>query len=265
MIDGSAVAGINYANVREDRFTLEGYDSGDAGASSRSSSCSRTQRPARQKPVRIIGIMERGPSETYRGVWLSAAGMTEAFEAFNSKYYVRLAPTDRCRRGGYRHGGGPGGVRGFRGVDRRGDRGSAIAEQRFLPADPGIPGDRAGRRARSRWRSSRSAPWSSGGSRSACCGRIGFTRASVALVVRARVGVHRGAGDRERHLAGALLANRMLASDQFSSAGFQTFHVPWLQIGLVALGVFTAAGPDDAPPFAPGRLGIPPAEALRYE
>ena len=93
---------------------------------------------------------------------------------------------------------------------------------------------------------------------------LGFTRASVAwsFVLEsafiAILGIINGIWP------ALLLANRLLASDQFSSAGFQSFAIPWLQIGVVAVGVFAAAVLTTIFPSRQA-ASIPPAEALRYE
>ena len=51
---------------------------------------------------------------------------------------------------------------------------------------------------------------------------------------------------------------------EFSTAGFTTFHVPWLQIALMAGGVFVASVLTTIIPSRQA-ASIPPAEALRYE
>jgi putative ABC transport system permease protein len=93
---------------------------------------------------------------------------------------------------------------------------------------------------------------------------IGFTRANIALsfvlesAFIAILGIINGIWP------ALLLANRLLASDQFSAAGFQDFHVPWLQIVLMAIGVFVASVLTTVIPSQQAAR-IPPAEALRYE
>ncbi len=93
---------------------------------------------------------------------------------------------------------------------------------------------------------------------------IGFTRSSIALsfvlesAFIAFIGIVNGIWP------ALLLANRLLASDEFSTAGFQSFHVPWLQIALMALGVFAASVLTTIIPSRQA-ADIPPAEALRYE
>ena len=61
-----------------------------------------------------------------------------------------------------------------------------------------------------------------------------------------------------------LLANRILQSEQFSSAGFESFSVPWWQIAGMAALVF---GASVLTTLIPSRQAssIPIAEALRYE
>jgi putative ABC transport system permease protein len=93
---------------------------------------------------------------------------------------------------------------------------------------------------------------------------LGFTRASVAWSFVLESAFIAVLGIVNGIWPALLLANRMLASEQFSSAGFQSFEVPWLQIGLVAVGVFTAAVLTTILPSRQA-ASIPPAEALRYE
>jgi hypothetical protein len=83
-------------------------------------------------------------------------------------------------------------------------------------------------------------------------------------LIRARVCLRGGPWHRERHLAALLLANRLLASEDFETAGLETFHVPWLQITLMATGVFAASVLTTVLPSRQA-AGIPPAEALWYE
>ena len=61
-----------------------------------------------------------------------------------------------------------------------------------------------------------------------------------------------------------LLANRLLASDEFKTAGFTAFYVPWLQIGLVVALVFVASVLTTLIPSRQAS-SLPIAEALRYE
>ncbi len=262
VIDGSVVPGINYADVTEGRFTLEGYRSGTAEFEPFQVQLTDTV-SGDETVVNIIGIMERGPSETYRGLWLNVEGMTAAFPAQSVKYFVRLVPgndpvTEAAAMERTLAEYGVAAVS----IEQEVADAQALSNAFFLL----IQGFLA----------------------------IGLGVGLVALAViafrtvverRQQIGLLRAIGFKRSHIAlsfvlesafiavlgiangiwpALLLANRLLASEQFASAGFQTFHVPWLQIGLMALGVFAASVLTTVIPSQQASK-IPPAEALRYE
>jgi putative ABC transport system permease protein len=262
VIDGSAVPGINYANIREDRFTLSGYESGTKVFAPIELMLTDTA-TARQKPVKVIGIMERGPSESYRGVWLSDAGLTEAFEPYNETYYVRLrsgeqaqAEADDMEEVLAQYGVSASSIAAEIEEQQSLSNAFFLLIQGFLAIGLGI-----GLVALTviAFRTVVERRQQIGLLRA-----LGFTRASVAwsFVLEsafiAILGIINGIWP------ALLLANRLLASDQFSSAGFHSFAIPWLQIGIVAAGVFAAAVLTTIFPSRQA-ASIPPAEALRYE
>jgi ABC-type lipoprotein release transport system permease subunit len=93
---------------------------------------------------------------------------------------------------------------------------------------------------------------------------IGFSRTNVALTFLLESAFVAVLGIANGIWPALLLASRLLASDEFSSAGFQSFYVPWMQIGLVAVLVFVASVLTTLIPSRQAS-NIPPAAALRYE
>ena len=262
VIDGSVVPGINYANVTESRFTLRGYESGTTGFTPFSLLLTDTA-TGEERPIRIIGIMERGPSETYRGLWMNATGMIATFPAQNARYFVRLQP----------------------GLDARAE----AHDMEEILAEYGVSADSIQEEIEDQQSLSNAFFLLIQGFLAIGLGvglvalaviafrtvverrqqigllrAIGFTRSSIALsfvlesAFIAFIGIVNGIWP------ALLLANRLLASDEFSTAGFQSFHVPWLQIALMALGVFAASVLTTIIPSRQA-ADIPPAEALRYE
>jgi putative ABC transport system permease protein len=262
VIDGSVVPGINYANVTESRFTLRGYESGTTGFTPFSLLLTDTA-TGEERPIRIIGIMERGPSETYRGLWMNAAGMLATFPAQNARYFVRLqsgldarAEADDMEEILAAYGVSADSIQ-----DEIQDQQSLsnaffLLIQGFLAIGLGVG---LVALAVIAFRTVVERRQQIGLLRA-----IGFTRSSIALsfvlesAFIAFIGIINGIWP------ALLLANRLLASDEFSTAGFQSFHVPWLQIGLMALGVFAASVLTTVIPSRQA-ADIPPAEALRYE
>jgi putative ABC transport system permease protein len=93
---------------------------------------------------------------------------------------------------------------------------------------------------------------------------IGFSRANITLSFMlesafiALLGIINGVW------LALLLAQRILQSDQFSTAGFTTFYVPWLQIAIMSALVFVAAVLTTLIPSRQAS-SMPIAEAIRYE
>lgn len=262
VIDGSVVPGINYANVTRGRFTLEGYRSGDDEFEPFQVQLEDTV-TGDETIVSVIGIMERGPSETYRGLWLSAEGLTNAFPARSVRYFVRLVP----------------------GADAKVE----AAEIEGTLAQYGVAADSIEEEISEAQALSNAFFLLIQGFLA-----IGLLVGLVALAViafrtvverRQQIGLLRAMGFKRSHIAlsfvlestfiavlgiingvwpALILANRLLESEQFASAGFQTFHVPWLEIGIVAAGVFAASVLTTVIPSQQAAR-IPPAEALRYE
>ena len=89
VIDGSVVPGINYADITKTRFTLDGYQTGATGYEpipivvTDSATGTATA-------FRVIGIMKRGPSETYRGLWVSEADLGPSLPPQHQEYYIKL-------------------------------------------------------------------------------------------------------------------------------------------------------------------------------
>jgi putative ABC transport system permease protein len=93
---------------------------------------------------------------------------------------------------------------------------------------------------------------------------IGFSRTNIALSFILESAFVAVLGIVIGTLLALLLANRILQSDEFSTAGFTRFYVPWLQIGVMASLVFVASVLTTIIPSRQAS-SIPPAEALRYE
>ena len=106
VIDGSVVPGINYANVTRVALHAGRTTKAARRASSRSRCASPTARPARCSTCPIIGIMKRGPSETYRGLWMSAGGARPTTFHRCISALLRAAAARRGRRSRSRGDGG---------------------------------------------------------------------------------------------------------------------------------------------------------------
>ncbi|HXK34173.1 MAG TPA: FtsX-like permease family protein [Dehalococcoidia bacterium] len=262
VIDGSVVPGINYANVTESRFTLEGYESG-----------TKTFEPfpmvvndnaaGHTRAMVIIGIMNRAPSETYRGLWMNTAAAQDAFPALFARYYIRLAP----------------------GADSRAE---ADAMEVAL-AEFGISAESIEEQVEERQAFSTAFFYLVQGFMALGLGvglaalgviafrtvverrqqiglmrAIGFTRTSVALTFLIESSFIAVLGIVNGVWLALLLSSRILSSDEFSTAGFTEFHVPWLQIAIMAVAVFIASVLTTLVPSRQAS-SVPPAEALRYE
>jgi putative ABC transport system permease protein len=262
VIDGSVVPGINYANVTEGRFTLDGYESGTR---------SFTPFPIRirdsvtggVRPVRIIGIMNRGPSETYRGVYINTRAFENGIAALYARYYIRLNDGYDAKAEAQKM---------ERSLAQEGARAHSIAEQvseqqrlssaffylvqGFMALGLGVGLAALGVIA---FRTVVERRQQIGILRA-----IGFSRANITLSFMlesafiALLGIINGVW------LALLLAQRILQSDQFSTAGFTTFYVPWLQIAIVSVLVFIAAVLTTLIPSRQAS-SMPIAEAIRYE
>lgn len=262
VIDGSVIPGINYANVTEGRFTLEHYESGDKEFEPFRVQI-RESDETRGHLVQVIGIMDRGPSETYRGIWINAATFVDAFRPQSSRHYIRLNPGN--------------------------DASAEAKEIERLLVEQGVTAESVKDQVDEQQRLSAAFFYLVQGFMALGLGvglaalsviafrtvverrqqvglmrAIGFSRASVALsfvlesAFIALLGIVNGTW------LALLLANRILQSEQFESAGFNDFAVPWLQIVVMAALVFAASVLTTIIPSRQAS-SIPIAEAIRYE
>jgi putative ABC transport system permease protein len=261
VVDGSVVPGINYANVTETRFTLQGFESGTSSFAPFPLLIGDTA-TGQSKIVRVIGIMERGPSETYRGLWMSDS-VASVFEPQFQRYYIKLAPgTDASgealdveeRLALY----GLSAVSIQEEVEDQQSLSNAffVLVQGFLAIGLGVG---LVALAVIALRTVVERRQQIGLMRA-----IGYTRTNIALSFVLESAFVAALGVANGIWPALLLANRLLASDEFSAAGFTTFHVPWVQIALMGLGVFAVSVLTTVIPSRQAS-GIPPAEALRYE
>jgi putative ABC transport system permease protein len=262
VIDGSVVSGINYANIREKRFTLSNYESGDKTFEP-FQVVLRDSATDQESVVQIIGIMERGPSEPYRGLWLNERVMLTVLPALNVRYFVRLQPDESAEAEAATMeetlaAFGISVVSITKEIEDQQSLSNAffLLIQGFLAIGLGVGLIALAVIA---FRTVVERRQQIGLLRA-----IGFTRTNVALSFVLESAFIAVLGILNGIWPALLLANRLLASDQFSAAGFQTFHVPWLQITLMALGVFLASVLTTVIPSQQASR-IPPAEALRYE
>lgn len=262
VIDGSVVPGINYANVTESRFTLEGYSSGQTSFAPFALSMVDSG-TGKVRTVKVIGIMNRGPSETYRGMVINMQGFNQSLPQLFSRYYVRLKP-------------------GF-------DAQTEAKQMEATLSDQGITARSIRRQVETQQQLSTAFFYLLQGFMALGLGvgivalgviafrtvverrqqiglmrAIGFSRANIALSFVLESAFISVLGIANGIWLAVLLANRLLASDQFRTAGFTRFYVPWLQIALMAALVFVASVLTTVIPSRQAS-GIPPAEALRYE
>jgi putative ABC transport system permease protein len=262
VIDGSVVPGINYADITKTRFTLDGYQTGATGYEpipiviTDSATGTATT-------FRVIGIMKRGPSETYRGLWVGEAGLGSELPPQYQEYYIKLRAGE--------------------------DAEAEAALMQNALAQAGVTADSIRKEVEDQQASSSAFFILIQGFLAIGLGvglvaltvialrtvverrqqiglmrAIGFTRANIALSFVLESAFVAALGIINGIWPALLLANRLLASDEFSTAGFTTFHVPWLQIALMAGGVFVASVLTTIIPSRQA-ASIPPAEALRYE
>lgn len=262
IIDGTVVPGINYANVTEGRFTLDGYKSGTKLFEPFNLQM-RESNETKGHLVRVIGIMDRGPSETYRGLWVNAGTFGQAFQPHTAKYYIRLQPGSDARAEAreIEH------VLVEQGITAQSIKDQVDDQQRlsaaffylvqgFMALGLGVG---LAALAVIAFRTVVERRQQVGLMRA-----IGFSRANVALsfilesAFVALLGIVNGTW------LALLLANRILQSEQFASAGFTSFAIPWLQIVVMAVLVFAASVLTTIIPSRQAS-SIPVAEAIRYE
>ncbi len=262
VIDGSVVPGINYASITDTRFTLKGYESGSTSFEPFPLVITDTT-TGNSKTVRVIGIMKRGPSETYRGLWVNESGLTAEFPPQFQQYFLKLvagedAETEAAMIENALAQSGVTADSIQREVEDQQALSSAffVLIQGFLAIGLGVGlvaltviALRTVVERRQQIGLMRA---------------IGFTRTNIALSFVLESAFVAALGIANGIWPALLLANRLLASDEFSAAGFSAFHVPWLQISLMAVGVFVASVLTTIIPSRQAS-GIPPAEALRYE
>lgn len=262
VIDGSVVAGINYANVTESRFTLKNYTSGTASFTPFDVQISNTA-GAVAKTVRIIGIMNRAPSETYAGIWLRQSALGDAFPVLTSRYYIRLRPGENAATEARNIEQ----VLAENGVSARSiqqqveDKQSLNTSffylvQGFMALGLGVGLAALGVIALRTVVERRQ--------QIGLMRAIGFSRTNVALTFLLESAFVAVLGIVNGIWPALLLANRLLASDQFASAGFNAFYIPWMQIIGMAVLVFVATVLTTLIPSRQAS-NIPPAAALRYE
>jgi len=262
VIDGSVVPGINYANVTQKRFTLQGYESGTTSYEPFQVVVTDTT-TGEFKLVRVIGIMKRGPSETYRGLWLNESGIADAFPPQYQKYFIRIrsgedpeAAAAEIEQALAQNGVSAASIKKEVQDDQALSSAFFVLIQGFLAIGLGVG---LVALAVIALRTVVERRQQIGLMRA-----IGFTRTNIALSFVLESAFVAALGIANGIWPALLLANRLLASDEFSTAGFSAFHVPWLQIGLMAIGVFVASVLTTVIPSRQAS-GIPPAEAVRYE
>jgi putative ABC transport system permease protein len=262
VIDGSVVPGINYANVTETRFTLAGYKSGTKSFSMFPMQITSTA-GNKLKTVRIIGIMNRGPSETYGGLWINRKSSDDAFPPLLSRYYIRLKPglDAAAEAAKIEKALAQNGVSAHS-IEKQVQKEQALSSaffylmQGFMGLGLGVG---LAALAVIAFRTVVERRQQIGLMRA-----IGFSRMNVALTFVLESAFIALLGIANGIWLALVLANRLLSSDQFATAGFTTFYVPWLQIMLMAVLVFVASVLTTLIPSRQAS-GIPPAEALRYE
>ncbi len=262
IIDGSVVPGINYANLTETRFTLSDYKSGVRTFAPFAMMIQDTAR-GKRKPVHIIGIMNRGPSETYAGMWINSAAEQTTFPPLFSRYYVRLKPglDARAEAANIETALAENGVSAVS-IQRQVEKSQALSTaffyliQGFMALGLGVGLAALGVIA---FRTVVERRQQIGLMRA-----IGFSRASVALMFILESAFIAVLGIVNGIWLALLLASQLLQSDAFSTAGFTSFYVPWLQIVLMAVAVFVASVLTTLIPSRQAS-SIPIAEALRYE
>ncbi len=263
VIDGSVVPGINYANVTQSgRFTLGNYESG-----------TRTFTPfpmrlldtasGKFQPIVIVGIMKRGPSESFGGLYINIRSLTQSFQALSSRYWVRLAPgaDPVVEAAAMEQALAQQGIQAYS-IQERIEDGQQLSSSFFYLVQGFMAlGLFVGLAALTviAFRTVVERRQQIGLMRA-----IGFSRVNIALSFMLESAFVAVLGIVIGTVLALLLANRILQSDEFSTAGFTTFYVPWLQIIGMASLVFVASVLTTIIPSRQAS-GVPPAEALRYE
>ena len=217
----------------------------------------------KNRTVRIIGIMNRGPSETYHGIWINAAGSGKAFSTVTGHYFIRLkagsdsvAEAKKIESTLAQYGVSAHSIQAE--VEKSQALNSAFfyLVQGFMGlglivglAALGVIAFRTVVERRQQIGLMRA---------------IGFSRMNIALSFMLESAFIAFLGIINGIWLALLLANRLLSSQQFSTAGFTSFYVPWVQIVLMAIGVFAASVLTTLIPSRQAS-SIPIAEALRYE
>jgi len=262
VIDGSVVPGINYANLTESRFTLDGHASGTREFAPFPLLVQDTS-TTKQQVVKVIGIMNRGPSETFAGLVLNQDAFNKALPPQFSRYYVRLQPGNDANAEAQ----AIESTLAQQGISAQSIRQHVEDQQRlssaffyllqgFMALGLGVGLAALGVIA---FRTVVERRQQVGLMRA-----IGFSRANIALSFVLESAFISLLGIVNGIWLALLLSNRLLASDDFKTAGFTAFYVPWLQIVLMAVGVFVASVLTTLIPSRQAS-SVPIAEALRYE
>jgi putative ABC transport system permease protein len=215
------------------------------------------------KNVRIIGIMNRGPSETFAGLWLNRDALLEAYPTIYTRYYLRMKPgvDAKAEASAIEQALSKNGVSAHS-IKAQVEEGQALSSsffylvQGFMALGLGVGLVALGVIA---FRTVVERRQQIGLMRA-----IGFSRGNVALTFLLESAFIAFLGILNGIWPALLLASRLLSSDQFASAGFQSFSVPWMQIGVMAVLVFVASVLTTVIPSRQAS-SIPPADALRYE
>jgi putative ABC transport system permease protein len=262
VIDGSVVPGINYANVTEGRLTLDGFESGTTTFDPIDIELTNSASDA-TKRVRIIGIMSRAPSETFRGLWLNADSAIEVFPTLAIRYYIRLVPgadpeteAERIEQALSENGVEAISIENQIAENQELNNAFFYLIQGFLALGLGVG---LAALAVIALRTVVERRQQIGLMRA-----IGFSRTNVALTFLLESAFIAFLGIINGIWPALLLASRLLSSEEFSTAGFSEFYIPWMQIGIVAALVFVAAVLTTVVPSRQAS-SIPIAEALRYE
>jgi putative ABC transport system permease protein len=213
--------------------------------------------------VQIIGIMNRGPSETYAGIWLSESATKNAFKPLFTRYYLRMTPgvNGQAEAKKIEQVLGEYGVA-AKSIKRQVEEDQALNSsffylvQGFMALGFGVGLAALGVIA---FRTTVERRQQIGLMRA-----IGFSQLNVALTFLLESAFIAVLGIANGIWLALLLANRLLSSREFTTAGFTTFHVPWLEIALMSAGVFVASVLTTLIPSRQAST-LPIAEALRYE
>jgi putative ABC transport system permease protein len=262
IIDGTVVRGINYANVTEDRFTLSRFEPGTTEFQPFPLRVIDS-RTLDLRTVTVIGIMQRAPSETFRGLYVGEEAFHQTLTSNFSEYYVRLNPGE--------------------------DTTAETAAMNSALAIQGVLAESIADEVADTQRLSSAFFYLVQGFMAL---GLGIGLAALAVIAfrtvverRQQIGLMRAMGFTRLHIAvsfvlesafiavlgiangtwlALLVANLILSSDEFSSAGFNAFDVPWQQITIMAALVFAASVLTTLIPSRQAST-IPIAEALRYE